>query len=291
MELKALRLFVALADELHFGRAAKRVGVTQSVLSLQIKRLEDLVGAELFQRSTRQVRLTDVGIELRNQADGALRRVDEAIAAARARASGQGRAIRMGLTSAVLVSSIMDSIAAFRLSKPETHIVMREMGTVDQEMAIANGDLDIGILHPPLEHTTLTIRPILQERLVAAFNPHFFEIEKSPMWEALISHPIVFYQRRRAPRFYADLLRSADNAGGAPSIVAEAASFFAAAAMAQAGLGIAFLPQSIAALHNGMTTFDLPEGRELTLETAIAFPASMAQDPTIRALTVALPRA
>lgn len=288
MELKALRLFVVLADELHFGRAARRAGVTQSVLSLQIQRLEDVVGAELFKRSTRNVRLTEVGAVLRDQAEGALRRCDEALAAARARATGTGRILRMGLTSAVLVSNVMGHIARFRMAHPNIRVTMREMGTLDQEIALANGDLDVGILHPPVANKALQKHRLSTERLLASFNPAFFQPPDQPGWRDLLDHPVVFYQRRRAPTYFADLIGRADAAGAALNVVAEAESFFAAAAMAQAGLGVALLPRCIRDMNAALASRDLPPGDDFTLETAIAFHPDVSTDPAVLACSHSL---
>ncbi|MEM7525400.1 MAG: LysR family transcriptional regulator [Pseudomonadota bacterium] len=289
METKALRLFMVLAEELHFSRAARRAGVTQSALSGQIKRLEDRVGGALFQRTTRDVRLTETGAELRRQAEGALRRMDDALAATRAKASGEGRFIRVGLTSAILVSDVMRRIANSRRANPAARLIIREMGTVDQEAALANGDLDIGVLHPPLTHRDLTATKIRSERFVCAFNPDFFTPPPEPSWGDIFQFPLVFYQRRRAPRLYAELLRCADEGGDSALIVAEAESFFAAAAMAQAGLGVAFLPRDVARMTNmPLPTVDLPEGGALTLDAAVVTHPNAANDPAIGGVVASL---
>lgn len=290
MELKAIRLFVVLAEELHFGRAARRAGVTQSVLSVQIKRLEDLLDAPLFARSTRDVRLTNVGKTFRAEAHGILRRVDQAKRAARAAAAGGGRLIRIAITSAVELSDVMDRIGAFRVARPDIQILVRELGTVDQEAALGTGDVNIGILHPPLDRSGLLVETLTVDRFFAVFHPVLFEVGPDVSWERLFANDLIFYQRRRAPRLYDSLVGFAHGLGQHARIAAEAESFLAALAMAQAGLGIAILPPQVARLQRGLTVLPLPGDSPLSLKTACAVHQSEVEDPAIAACLASLKR-
>lgn len=288
MELKAIRLFVLLADELHFGRAARRAGVTQSVLSVQIKRLEDVLATPLFARSTREVRLTDAGVTFRSEALAILNRVDQATRAARATAAGGGRLIRIGITSAVEVSGLMDRIAAFRAARPDIQILIRELGTVEQEAALGNGDINIGLLHPPLDRSGLIVRDLTVDPFYAVFHPGFFRIAPQAEWKDLFAHDLVFYPRRRAPRLYDSLVGFAQDLGISVRIVAEAESFLAAVAMAQAGLGIALLPHEIIRLQRGLTVLPLADDSPIHLATACAIHESEADDAAIQACLACL---
>ena len=288
MELKAIRLFVILAEELHFGRAAKRAGVTQSVLSVQIKRLDDVLEAKLFTRSTREVQLTDVGVAFRDEALGVLRRVDQAVHAAKAMAAGSGRLIRIGITSAVEVSSLMDRIAAFRATRPDIQVLIRELGTVEQEAALGNGDIDVGILHPPLDRSGLITTSLSIDRFFAVLHPAFFDLKPRATWSALFDQPIIFYPRRRAPRLYDQFVGFAETKGFSANIVAEAESFLAAVAMARAGLGIALLPRQVTHLHKGLKVLPLRKDCPLSLETACAIREAEASDAAIRACVTSL---
>lgn len=282
MELKAIRLFVILADELHFGRAAKRAGVTQSVLSVQIKRLEDILEAPLFARSTRDVRLTNVGLTFRDEAHGILRRVDQAKRAARATAQGSGRLVRIGITSAVEVSSLMDRIAAFRAARRDIQVHIRELGTVDQEAALGTGEIDIGILHPPLDQSDLLAEDLTEDPFFAVFHPSFFELNTNELWDSLFQRNLIFYPRRRAPRLYDRFVGFADRLGHSARIVAEAESFLAAVAMARAGLGIAILPRPLTRIQPGSTVVPLPEDCPISLTTACAVHRTRAADAALK---------
>ncbi len=290
MELKAIRLFLSLADELHFGRAAKRSGVTQSVLSVQIKRLEDLLEAPLFVRSTRDVRLTAAGATFREEAHGILRRVDQATRATKATAAGSGRLIRIGITAAVELSILMDRIAAFRAARPDIQVHIRELGTVDQETALGTGEIDIGILHPPLDRSGLLVEPLTAEPFYAVFHPQFFRIDPGAPWDQILGAELIFYPRRRAPRLYDGLIGFAQGIGHTANIVTEAESFLAAVAMAQAGLGIALLPQQITGFQRGLTVLPLRPDCPLSLSTACAVEATRAEDAAIKACLHSLQR-
>lgn len=285
MELKAIRLFVTLADELHFGKAAKRAGVTQSVLSVQIKRLEDLLGASLFARTTREVRLTKVGVTFREEAEGVLRRVDQAIRAAKATARGQGRVLRIAITAAVEVSDVMDRIASFRVAYPGVQVFIRELGTIEQEAALVTGDVDIGILHPPVDQADLKLTKFASDPFFAVYHPDFHELPKAFTWDDMFARPLVFYPRRRAPRLYDQLIGIAQPTHVTANIVAEAESFFAAVAMAQAGLGVALLPRPLLQLQHNLVVKPLPRDTSLVLETACAVHASTEHDDLIRTAT------
>ncbi|MEL6318696.1 MAG: LysR substrate-binding domain-containing protein, partial [Pseudomonadota bacterium] len=237
MDLKRFRLFVALAEELHFGRAARRSGVTQSVLSTQIRRLEDEVGAALFARSTRAVRLTPVGREFLAEARDVLERVAQAARVARSLAAGKRRALRVGLTTVAMMGSAPARLAAFRAAHPDVDLHLREIGTVDQEAALAARELDVGFLHPPVDHPELAVRPLAPSGFVALRRAGQGDAaaEGPVEWRAVLREPLVFYGRARAPRLHDRLIASAQALGVSPRIVCEARSFLAAAASAAAG--------------------------------------------------------
>lgn len=270
MDLRGIELFAILADELHFNRAAQRAAISQSALSVKIKRLEDEIGTPLFRRSTREVRLTQAGSVFLAEAHGILRRVDEARRAAQAAASGSGQTLRIGLTWAVELSEMMGRIAGFRKARPDIPVLIRELGTVEQEAALGAGDIDIGILHPPVDRSDLNTIDLASDPFVVACHPDFFEVGPEITSRDLFERPLVFYPRRRAPRLYDTLIRYADSLGCHANIVSEAESFLSAVAMAQAGIGIALLPRPITPFLRDMQSSPLPDDCPLRLETAAA---------------------
>ncbi|MEL6281406.1 MAG: LysR substrate-binding domain-containing protein [Pseudomonadota bacterium] len=272
MEFKRYRLFVTLAEELHFSRAAKRAGVTQSVLSVQIKRLEEELGVALLNRTTRAVRLTHAGRNFLFEARAVLDRVDESVRVARALAAGKEHVLRVGLTTVAAFSSAPEAIGRFREAHPEIEIQIREMGTVDQESALATNELDVAFLHPPLDHPDIAVLSRRPSR--------FFGLRRSPAtdpartlqsWRELLAEPLIFYGRRRAPRLYDEMISSAHALGVSPVIVAEASSFLSAVATAAAGVGTALVPVELTASPPPQTVVVEVPDCPLTLDNGIAY--------------------
>lgn len=283
MDLKSIRLFVILAEELHFNRAARRAGLSQSVLSVKIKRLEDEIGVALFRRSTREVTLTQAGSVFLAEAHGILRRVDEGRRAARAAAAGSGQTLRIGITWATELSEVMGRIATFRKFRPDIQVLIRELGTVDQEAALGMGDIDIGILHPPLDRTDLETTALARDPFLAVYHDGFFELGAEFSWNKLFHHPLIFYPRRRAPRLHDSFIGFAAGLGHQANIVSEAESFLSSVAMAHAGIGIALVPRQITQFLHGVQVKTLPDDSPLRLETAAAVRAGDRENAAIAA--------
>jgi DNA-binding transcriptional LysR family regulator len=288
MDPRKLRLFITLADELNYGRAADRVGVTQSVLSVQIQRLEDEVGAQLFHRTTRQVSLTAAGKGLRAEATAILARIDQARRSVRALAAGSGRLLRIGFTTPIGLADIPRIVADFRVARPDVEVVLREMGTVDQEAALAAGDIDVGFLHPPLDQSGLTLETFGSYSFGACRGADAQLASESLDWVELLDEPIVFYSRRRAPRLYDAFIASAWSHGVSPRIVAEAETFLSAIAMAASGLGVALVPCALANVARASSVWSDIADCPLTLVNAMAFPKAFLNDPLNTAILTAL---
>ncbi|MGF1553696.1 MAG: LysR family transcriptional regulator [Paracoccaceae bacterium] len=285
MEARRLRLFLVLADELNFRRAAERTGVTQSVLSAQVRRLADELGAALFARTTRTVRLTPFGVAFRPEAEAAIARLDHARLAARRFAEGAERTLRLGLTAVFALSPAMDAVAAFRRAHPGVDLVVREAGTVEAEAALARGDIDLALLHPPLDRTDLSVSPLASEPLDAVFAPDAFALSAEPALDEVLAHPLVWHPRRRAPRLSDALVAAARDAGRAPRVVAEAETFLAALALAAVGVGVALLPRPLARLREGALARRAIRGVPLALGCAVALREERADDPLLTALS------
>lgn len=275
MEFKRYRLFVALAEELHFGRAAKRAGVTQSVLSVQIKRLEDELGVDLLSRTTRVVRLTHAGRNFLLEARAVLDRIDESVRVARALAAGKAHVLRVGLTTVAALSSAPEAIGRFRELHPEIEVQIREIGTVDQESALATNELDVGFLHPPLDHPEIDVLDQPPSHFFGLRRRTTAEENSAPrlrqQWPDLLREPLVFYGRRRAPRLYDEMISSAHALGVSPVVAAEARSFLSAVATAAAGIGTALVPAELTALRTAQTAVIEIVDCPLALKNGIAY--------------------
>ncbi len=169
MELRQLRYFVAVAEELHFRRAAERLHISQPPLSQQIRALEDELGFALLIRTRRRVQLTPAGEAFLRDARVLLGELDGAVATARRIDAGQTGRLRVGFVGSALLSIVPGTVERFRASRPGVAIELRERSTVDQLRAVAAGLVDVGLVRPPIDDEGgLRAETVLRERTVAA---------------------------------------------------------------------------------------------------------------------------
>src|SRR5579863_3120463 len=167
-ELRQLRCFVAAAEELHFGRAAARLNMTQPPLSRQIQVLEHIVEATLFDRTSRSVRLTPAGRSFLPEARRILKLAESASQVARRIAMGKTGSLKLGYTAAAAYGYLPELIAACRARLPEVDFSLKEMVSGDQLEALTSGQIDAGLLRPPIGRPELATRRVLAEPLLAA---------------------------------------------------------------------------------------------------------------------------
>src|SRR5579871_4301881 len=169
MELRQLRYFVAVAEELHFRRAAERLHISQPPLSQQIRALEDELGFALLIRTRRRVELTAAGAAFLRDARTLLGELEGAVATARRIDAGHTGRLRINFVGSALFSIVPGIVERFRRSRPGVELELHERATVDQLRAVRAGLADVGLVRPPIEHDgELDVRTVLRERTVAA---------------------------------------------------------------------------------------------------------------------------
>jgi DNA-binding transcriptional LysR family regulator len=167
MELRHLRYFVAVAEELHFNRAAERLHMAQPPLSQQIKQLETELGVELFHRRTkRQVQLTEAGQVLLQAAYSILAQLDQAVCETQRAGRGETGSLTIGFTSSVVYDVLPAILHQFRQHFPQVDLVLQELTTTQQEEALQNQRIEVGFCHPPIKDTSLVSETIRLEPLV-----------------------------------------------------------------------------------------------------------------------------
>ncbi|MEO0521548.1 MAG: LysR family transcriptional regulator [Pseudomonadota bacterium] len=280
MEYRRLQLFLALADELHFRRAAARCDVTPSVLTEQLKRLEDELGGALFTRTTRNVALTQLGTAFRTEARAALDRLAQAKLAAKHFVAGGDRTVRISFTPAYL-SELPNALAAFRAIHPQTKLFVEEMGTVEAESALGRREIDLALLHPPLDRSDLALNALKPKPLEAVFNAGTFGLGHDVHLPDVLEHPIIWHPHHRAPRLSAALFAQAERVGCVPHIVAEAGSWAAAQVMAATGVGVALLPFGLVREPRSTLSSSALSKHPLKLECAIAMRGEDSNDPLL----------
>ncbi|MDX7767056.1 LysR family transcriptional regulator [Aeromonas caviae] len=244
MELRHLRHFLAVANELHMGRAAERLGMAQPPLSQSIARLEKELGVRLFDRANRRLTLTRAGVTFLDEARSSLQHADAAFALARAAEHGAAGEIRIGFVSAALYDHLPMRLARLRQALPDVRPQLVELSTNEQLDALAEGAIDIGFAHPPLgtgEH--LNVQEFPAETSVAVL-PDDGGTGPVPLAQ-VAACGLILFPAAQGPVLHARILDSFTNAGVEVQIVQEATRSLTMLSLVSAGLGAALLPQSI----------------------------------------------
>lgn len=249
-ELSQLRCFIATAEELHFGRAAARLNMTQPPLSRQIQLLEHILGVSLLERTSRLVRLTPAGRVFLIEARRIVKLAESATLAARRVAKGDAGRISIGFTAVSGYSFLPQILIAARARLPNIEIELHEMVTGAQVDALLSGLIDIGFVRPPIERQEFETLSVLAEPLLAALPPGDALLPEACLE---LSHfdrrPLIMYSREGASYFHNMLIGLFDAAGVKPVYVQHVTQIHSMLGMVQAGIGAALVPASAAELH------------------------------------------
>ncbi|HBO2789170.1 TPA: LysR family transcriptional regulator [Pseudomonas aeruginosa] len=248
MELRHLRYFIAVAEELHFGRAAERLGISQPPLSQQIQALEEEIGARLFERTNRRVELTDAGRLFLDESRQVLAQVDKAVLLARRAHLGELGELKIGFTSsAPFTSTIPSSIHAFRKAYPDVHLDLQEMSSRQVLKALLEESLQVGVIRPLALPDAVHWVELFREPLVAvlrADHPLAAGSEDGLAIAALAEEPFVFFPRSYGTGLYDQVIALTRQAGFSPRIAQEASEAMTIIGLVSAGLGVSILPVS-----------------------------------------------
>jgi DNA-binding transcriptional LysR family regulator len=238
-----LRPFLALAEELHFRRAAERLFVSQPALTKQIQRLEEKIGGPLFARTRRKVALTEAGHVLIPLAEKLARESTVAFDSARAAIEGRAGTLRIGFGIATVPAVLPRTILRFRSANPLVELQMRDMSTPAQIAALLDGKIDIGIVRLPVAHTELDTRPLFSDRLVAV-TPRAVPYKPNEGLACLRDRPFICLPRSVSETFHDHVLGLCRRAGFTPRVVQEASELFTILNLVRAGLGASLVPSS-----------------------------------------------
>ena len=242
VELRHLRSFVVAAEELHVGRAAVRLHLTQPSLSRQIAALERDVGVPLFTRIRRRFGLTPAGEIFLAAAREIVRRADEAARDAQRAHRGELGTLRLGFVQSATFEALPRLLAAFRAAHPDVNLNVETMTTIRQLAALRAGHIDVGLLRPPVSEPTLTTRVISRDPLVAALPAgHPLAKRRRLPLAALADEPFVLYTRASGPSVQDVIIGHCMSAGFSPRIVQEAADVQTIVTLVGAGLGVSLL--------------------------------------------------
>jgi DNA-binding transcriptional LysR family regulator len=248
-DTRQLRYFVALAERLHFGRAAAALHISQPPLSRAIRGLEEQLGARLLARTRRKVELTHEGARFYEEAKRILAQLESAALEVGAMAAGQSGRLRLGFVSLADFGVLPELLKGFKAARPGVSLALREMLSPEQAVALSAGELDFGLLLPPvageLEHLV-----VQSERFVAALparHPAARRAGKVAM-RSLAPEHFVMVPREIAPGLYDIVAGLAARAGFLPRVAQEAIQMQTVVSLVSSGLGVAIVPASVANL-------------------------------------------
>ena len=249
-DLNQLRCFVAVAEELHFGRAATRLNMTQPPLSRQIQVLEHIIDAHLLERSSRTVRLTPAGRSFLPEAKRILKLADGAAQVARRIALGKTGSLKMGFTAAAAYGFLPDLIAVCRARLPDVDLSLKEMVSADQLEALSTGQLDVGLLRPPVARSEFATRRVVAEALLVAIpEMHILAAAETVSLKDLDGEDFVMYSPYESRYFHDLLVTQFSRANILPRYVQHLSQVHSILALVRAGLGVSIVPAAAASLR------------------------------------------
>jgi DNA-binding transcriptional LysR family regulator len=275
MELRHLRYFVVVAEELHFRRAAERLHMSQPPLSQQIRALEEQVGATLLLRNQRRVELTAAGAAFYSRAREILNAVEDAALEARRVQRGEVGRLAIGFVGSAMYSFVPDLLRAFRERYPDIRLRLHELGTSEQLRQLDNGRLDVGFMRSSSGRPGLRVETVLEEPVVAALpESHPLAHRKHLRLTDLEGQPLVLLARAGSPGLRDALAAAITVLGGEDVITQEVAEMQTVTALVSAGAGLSLVPESVRALTREGVTYRSLQGDVPTVRLQMTWRAS-----------------
>ncbi len=284
MELRHLRYFVAVAESLNFGRAARQLTISQPPLSRQIRALEEELGTPLFARNRRAVSLTAAGSALLPEARGLLREADALKETARHLATGEAGTIALGFISVAAYNILPALVPEFRKRHPGLTLALREGVTDALLPALGLGEIDVGMVLPPVTDSQFAYRALMHDRLMVALPARTrsrFPGGALPL-AALAGEPFILFPRAAGPSLYDLVVGSCQRAGFAPRIDQEAIQMQTIVSLVAAGMGVALVPASLRHLRRTGVEYRALKDSTPPVEIGLAWSASE-KSPSVRA--------
>jgi len=274
MELRHIRYFLAVAEELHFGRAAERLNISQPPLSMQIQNLEEELQVKLFDRSRRQVQLTRCGERFLRRAKAILSEIDNAVKEVQALDRGEMDTISIGYKSGIMLEEITPLLKEFQKTYPGVRLKFIQASVAEQYQAVNDHRLDIGFIDAPVaEHSSLyttekiTGVAVLKEKMMLAIpSDHPFSDRKSVDLSEIRSDPFIILSRQAVPSVYDFMIGLCQSAGFTPNIKYQAEQLTEVLTYVAAGYGVALTPEGTSNMWSGLIKFlPLKESNYVTI--------------------------
>ncbi|MBN4096016.1 LysR substrate-binding domain-containing protein [Methylobacterium sp. OT2] len=282
LDAKLLRSFCVAAEELHFGRAAARVGLSQPPFSQQIRQLEEQVGTPLFVRTTRSVRLTPAGKVLSEHARGIAQDTRAMLRAVRLTGRGEAGTLIVGLTPTAACSPLAEALHRYRTAHPEVELDLREMNSNVMESALRSHEIDVALMRPMSVDADIRMVEVLREPMVLAMRrDHPWAASPAIPLDQVAGVRLVGYDKTVSPYFQQMLQGMFARAGLRPNIVQESV-VPTILTLVEAGIGVAVVPWTLTRGRGGGLAF-VPLG-EPSDATALTMAANLQDrsDPSLK---------
>lgn len=273
MELRHLRYFITVAEELNFSRAAERLHIAQPPLSQQIRCLEAELGVKLFERDKRPLQLTSAGKEFLKEARLVFTQVDQAVRVAQLASRGEVGRLVVGFNSSATQSVLPQILRVFRERFLKVELVLRELDSYHQLQSLHTHQIDCGFLHMQgINDSAINSIPVLQEPLVIALpENHPLAIPTQIPLQALALESFILPPHHMGQDFYSQVLNLCQQAGFNPIVVQQARWLQTVLGLVAGGVGVALVPASMQNLQRSGVVYKAVEGETFQIEMVVAW--------------------
>ena len=246
MELRHLRYFITVAEELNFSRAAERLHIAQPPLSQQIRDLEAEIGVQLFQRTKRSVQLTDAGVMFLEEVHKVFIQVNQAVRTAQRVNRGEIGRLIIGFNSSATYSVLPVLLHKFRQHCPDVELVLHELTTSQQLEKLYRNQIDVGLLYLPVDETKLSVMPVLKEALMLALPENHPLIDQPQIsMHALSNEPFILPAAHSGSGLYSQIMSFFQQIGFHPQVTQSTTLLQTTVSLVAAGVGVALVPSSL----------------------------------------------
>jgi len=272
MELRHIRYFVAVAEELHFGRAAERLQMAQPPLSQQIRQLEAELDVQLFYRTKRKVQLTEAGQVFLKEARQILAQSEQAVQIAQRANRGEMGRLAIGFVGSATYSVLPIVLRAFCKRFPEVQLILHELTTAEQIEALREQRIQVGFVRPPIYDEEFRLASVLREAFIAVLpESHPLATQPKISLQSLAHEPFILFPSHLGIGFYHQVINLCQQAGFTPKVAQEAIQMQTIISLVAAELGVALVPASLQNLQRvGIVYKPLVEATP-TVELAIVW--------------------
>jgi DNA-binding transcriptional LysR family regulator len=287
VDIRQLRYFVAVAEELHFGKAAKRLHMEQPPLSQQIQRLERNLGCKLFERKPK-VALTEAGKTLLGVARRTISQVNRGLEMTRQVGRGGVGSLSIGFAASAILGPLPEIIRLYRKKFPEVMIRLQELTPAEEIESIRANHIDLGLVRERDNSNALKYEIIVKEPFGVLLPPNhpLSKRKKSLSPEMLVNENFIHFPRETAPTLYEQIAEICRSAGFNPQIAQETSEWLTEVSLVEAGLGVAIVPASVGRLKLGGVTF-VSLDTQIRSIIALCYPSENVQPTTSAFLQIA----